>query len=72
MVPALQKTIPVSYSVKHIYLPHDPTGFPDSSAVNNPPARQETPVQFLGREDLLEKGKAAHSSILGLPWWRSW
>ena len=29
---------------------------------------QETLVQFLGREDLLEKGQAAHSSILGLPY----
>ena len=28
------------------------------------PARQETRVGFLGREDLLEKGKATHSSIL--------
>ena len=27
---------------------------------------QETPVQFLGREDPLEKGYATHSSILGL------
>ena len=27
---------------------------------------QETPVRFLGREDLLEKGQATHSSILGL------
>ena len=35
--------------------------------VKNPPAMQETPVQFLGWEDLLEKGKATHSSILGLP-----
>ena len=32
----------------------------------------ETQVQSLGREDLLEKGKATHSSILGLPWWLSW
>ena len=24
--------------------------------VKNPPAMQETPVQFLGQEDLLEKG----------------
>ena len=30
-------------------------------------AMQETPVQFLGLEDLLEKGKATDSSILGLP-----
>ena len=27
---------------------------------------QETPVQFLGQEDPLEKGQATHSSILGL------
>ena len=37
--------------------------------VKSPPAMQETPIRFLGREDLLEKGKATHSSILGLPWW---
>ena len=35
--------------------------------VKNPPAMQETPVQFLGQEDPLEKGWATHSSILGLP-----
>ena len=33
---------------------------------------QETPVQFLGQEDPLEKGQATHSSILGLPWWLRW
>ena len=35
--------------------------------VKNLPAMQETPVQFLGLEDPLEKGKATHSSILA---WR--
>ena len=35
--------------------------------VKNPPAMQETPVQFLGWEDPLEKGLATHSSILELP-----
>ena len=35
--------------------------------VKDPPATQETPVQSLGQEDPLEKGKATHSSILGLP-----
>ena len=40
--------------------------------VKNPPAMQETRVQFLGWEDPLEKGYATHSSILGLPWWPSW
>ena len=31
----------------------------------NPPAMQETPVQFLGQEDLLEMGSATHLDILG-------
>ena len=31
------------------------------------PAMQETQVQFLGREDPLEKGMATHSSV---PAWR--
>ena len=35
--------------------------------VKNPPAMQETLVQSLGWEDLLEKGEATHSSTLGLP-----
>ena len=34
--------------------------------VKNPPAMQETLVQFLSQEDPLEKGEATHSSILGL------
>ena len=32
--------------------------------VKNPPAMQETWVRSLGWEDLLEKGKVTHSSIL--------
>ena len=40
--------------------------------VKNLPAMQETLVRFLGWEDLLEKGEATHSSILGLPLWLSW
>ena len=39
-------------------------GFPGGSAVKNLPAMQETWVRSLGREDLLEKGMATHSSIL--------
>ena len=35
--------------------------------MKNPPAMQETPVQFLDQEDPLEKGQGTHSSILGLP-----
>ena len=31
---------------------------------------QEIPVWFLGRDDPLEKGRATHSGILGLPWWQ--
>ena len=40
--------------------------------VKNPPAMQETPLRFLGQEDLLKKGQATHSSILGLPLWLNW
>ena len=40
--------------------------------VKNPPAVQQTPVQFLGQEDPdpLEKGRATHSCILAwrIPW----
>ena len=38
--------------------------------VENLPANEETQVQSLGREDLLEKEMAAHSSILAweIPW----
>ena len=38
--------------------------------VKNPPAMQETWVQSLGWEDLLEEGMATHSSILAcmIPW----
>ena len=38
--------------------------------VKNPSAVQETPVQFLGQKDPLEKGKATHSKILAwrIPW----
>ena len=38
--------------------------------VKNVPALQETPVQFLGQEVLLEKRLATHtpSSIHGIPW----
>ena len=38
--------------------------------VKNLPSMQETKVQFLGREDSLEKGMATHSSILA--WEISW
>ena len=38
--------------------------------VKTPPTMQETPVQFLGWEDTLEKGMVTHSSILAwrIPW----
>jgi len=44
-------------------------GFPGSSALKNPPAMQETPVQFLAQEDPLENEQDTHSNILGLLWW---
>ena len=42
-------------------------GFPVAQLAKNPAARRETGVQSLGWEDPLDKGKAAHSSILA---WR--
>ena len=41
--------------------------FAGGSDVKNLPAMQETQVQSLGQEDLLEKGMATHSSLLA---WR--
>ena len=35
--------------------------------VKNPPAMQETPLQFLDLEDPLENSYSTHSSILGFP-----
>ena len=48
------------------------SGFPDSPVglkkkKKNPPTMQETLVGSLGWEDMLEKGKAIHSSVLA---WR--
>ena len=45
-------------------------GFPGSSVVKNPPAKQETQVWPLGQEYPLEKEMATHSSILvwRIPW----
>ena len=48
--------------------------------VKNKPVTQETRVQFLGQEDLLEKGIATHSDFLAwkIPWtekpggWEPW
>ena len=37
--------------------------------MKNPPAMQETWVQFRGQEDILEKEMATHSSI---PAWEIW
>ena len=41
-----------------------------AQTIKNVPAMQETMVQSLGREDPLENGTAAHSSILAweIPW----
>ena len=40
-----------------------------AQTVKRLPTMQEIWVQSLGQEDLLEKGKATYSSILGLPLW---
>ena len=45
-------------------------GLPGGSMVKNPPAKQETWVRSLGKEDSLEKEMAIHSSIFAwkIPW----
>ena len=49
-------------------------GFPCGSVVKNPPAKQETWVEFLGLKDHLEEGMAPHSSILAeeIRWTGAW
>ena len=53
---------------------HTPVGFLGASLVaqmvKNMPAMQETQVQSLGQEDLLEKEMATHSNMLAweIPW----
>ena len=44
--------------------------FPGAQRVKRLPTMQETQVQSLGQEDLLEKEMATHSSILAwrIPW----
>ena len=44
--------------------------FPVAQIVKNLPVMQETRVQSLGWEDLLEKGMAIHSTVLAwrIPW----
>ena len=55
------------------YISYSYQAFLVAQLVKNPPARQETLVQFLSGEDPLEKGRATRSNILGLPWWlRRW
>ena len=45
-------------------------GFPSGSAVKNLPAKQQTWIQCLSKEDPLEKDMATHSSSLAweIPW----
>ena len=47
-----------------------PTASLVAQIVKNLPAIQEINVQFLGREDSMEKGMATHTSILA--WEMSW
>ena len=47
-------------------------GFPDGSGGKESAGNVGTWVQSLGWEDFLEKGKATHSSIVGLLLWLSW
>ena len=68
---------PEKFAFPNLLFPHllrdvskDRTDYPITlvgQIVKNLPAMRETQVQSLGQEDPLEKGMAAHSSILFLP-----
>ena len=64
LIPCLNLPRSSLLSVQCIYRGLKPDGAAlITQVVKNLPAVQETLVQFLGREDPLEKGMAAHSSI---------
>ena len=57
MVQALQRAVPPFLTVLNRYIYHViPRASLIAQLVNNPPAMQEAPVQFLGQEDPLQKG----------------
>ena len=57
-------TLNIYYTNLSIVLHRWIKGFSGGSAIKNLPAMQETRVPSLGQEDPLEKGMAAHSSML--------
>ena len=66
----LPQPINASLTQFKIIFPTPLLGFAGDSVIKNLPAMQETQVWSLGREDLLEKEMATHSSILAweIPW----
>ena len=60
-----------STCIRHSFSNFCSGAFLISQWVKNLPAMQEILVGFLCQEDLLEKGEATHSSMLGLPLWLS-
>ncbi|XP_065772248.1 glucose-6-phosphate 1-dehydrogenase isoform X1 [Muntiacus reevesi] len=53
----------------HIFIIMGASGFPGGSVVKNLPAMQETRVQSLSQEDLLEEGDLAKKKIYPTIWW---
>ena len=62
--PALGEPIREVHKYAYVYIFMGLLCLPDGAAVKNPPAVQESWVQFLGREDPLEREMASPSSIL--------
>ena len=60
----------VHFVVVDCFMLHNQWASLMAQLVKNPPAMQETWVQSLGWEDLLEEGMETHSSILAwrIPW----
>ena len=63
-------TLTTGTNIKHLV--YSIMGFPNSSVGKESACNEREPSSIPGQEDLLVKGLATHSSILGLLLWLSW
>ena len=66
-----EETVPLTAPLFHSTKNKARAEWADSSAGKESACKQETLVPFPGQEDPLEKGKATHFIVLGLPPWLS-
>ena len=63
-------TLTTGTNIKHLV--YSIMGFPNSSVGKESACNEREPSSIPAQEDLLVKGLATHSSILGLLLWLSW